>query len=637
MVSKAFLALVKARNSKKNGELKKLKKPPKWLEPLSVKRQYTARLYAYTFQIRKVITEVIYPKLDTWLLGATVTYPDPVTPDQLPRNDSLIDDIINDINLSLILIERLLAPAQQSAIESAKFFGLEIAAFNQIQYQKTINSVLGIDIFLEEPWLVPQLELFANQNAQLISNMTTNEIERVSGYIQRALQEGSNKESIIENIEKSFGITRRHAKLIARDQTSKLNGSLTKLRQQEAGISTYRWQTSGDERVRQDHRVLDGKLCRWDDPTVYFNEKSGKWEKRSKIGGTNVHTSQDVNCFLGIEEVISFDTIKKIFRRFYTGEVIELITEEGFSFKSTPNHPVLTQKGWISVNQVELGDNIFCAGDQGFNTTKMNIQEKKSTFDNLFASIEKIFPFDTSMSSGQFHGDISDHEVNVISIDCELISEWNISDFQNFKEFLFSFSYHLSTQIHLPFYCSIYSSINRLTFAPDSFISVFSQFLTLINSEHRNSIIHSFTSISDYDTLFNKTIFDNVSTSIKSLRELFNAHSLTEQQLKFINRQLFKIFVECTSSIFGSIDTPSDEFLSQSLTSAIQDFANMQNAIPFKIKTCRVVEKRSSIISAHVYNLETLKGYYGICIDKMQAIFHNCRCVPIPVIEGMFQ
>lgn len=304
MVSKVFLDQVKARNSNRNGKLKKLKKPPKWLFPLSPERQYTASLYAYTFEIRKVISEQLLPKIPLWLTGATITYPDPVIPHSeeilenkvLANLDSLIDDIISDLNLTLRIIEELLGPSQARAINSASLISFEIARFNQVQYSKTINSVLGIDIFLEEPWLEAQLELFANQNAQLITNMTVNEIERVSGIIQRALQEGSSLESITENIEKSFGITRRHAKLIARDQTTKLNGSLTKLRQQEVGIKTYRWQTSGDERVRTDHRVLDGKICRWDDPTVYLNENNGKWESRKSIGGTLVHTSQDVNC-----------------------------------------------------------------------------------------------------------------------------------------------------------------------------------------------------------------------------------------------------------------------------------------------------------------------------------------------------
>ena len=623
--------MLKSRLAKRNGELRKLKKPNRLLEPINARRKYTASLYRYTLKIREIVTREITPKLPFWLSGGTLTYPEPNF-----NQDSLIDDIIFSINNTIDAISLLLLPFQNEAIQASYSTALEVASFNQNQFTRSMNSVLGVDIFLEEPWLEPQLELFANQNSELIKSLTETEMDRVSGIVQRGIQEGATYNAIQENIQKSFGITRRHARLIARDQTSKLNASLTKLRQQESGITEYIWQTSNDERVRTDHRAMSGKRCRWDDPTVYFDDQTQKWKKRSSIGGTQVHVGTDVNCFLGNEEVISFDTIKKVFRRFYSGEVVEIITEEGFSFKSTPNHPVLTQKGWVAINQVNLGDNIICAGDQGFNILEMNIQEKKTTFDNLFASLEKIFPFDTSISSGQFHGDISDQEVNVISIDCELISKWNASDFENFKEFLFSFSNYLSTQIHLSFDCSIYSSINRLTFSPESFISVFSQFLTLINSEHRNSIIHSFTSISNYDTLFNKSIFDNISTSVKSLRELFNAHSLTEQQLKFLNRQLFKIFVECTSSIFGSINTPSDEFLSQSLTSTIENFANMQNAMPFKIKTCRVVEKRSSIISAHVYNLETIKGYYGICIDKVQAIFHNCRCIAIPVIEGMF-
>lgn len=304
MVSQSFLQQVKRRNLNKNGKLKRLKKPPKWLFPLTPERKYLAELYSFTLEIRKVISNVLLPKIPIWLAGATISYPDPVLPTQedfelvntLTHHDSLIDDIINEINDSLILVYELLLPKQTQAQNFATFIGLEIAAFNQIQYLKTTNSVLGVDIFLEEPWLEPQLELFSNQNAQLISNMTVNEVERVSGYIQRGLQDGTSFESIAELIEKSFGITRRHAKLIARDQSAKLNGSLTKLRQQEVGIQEFVWQTAGDERVRPDHRVLDGKLCKWNDPTVYFDESTNKWEKRSKIGGTLVQPSQDVNC-----------------------------------------------------------------------------------------------------------------------------------------------------------------------------------------------------------------------------------------------------------------------------------------------------------------------------------------------------
>lgn len=298
--------MLKARHTKKNGDLKRLKKAPKWLEPLTAERSYTFSLFLYTYQIRKAITDNIIPKLPKWLELSTMTYPDPIDP---IKNDDIIDDVLADLDSTLNFIEEILIGPETRAIQAAERTGLEVAEFNGNQNERIVESVLGVDIFQEEPWLETQLELFANQNAQLIQNMTENEIERVSGIVQRGLQEGSSLQSVTENIENSFGITRRHARLIARDQTTKLNASLTKLRQQDLGITRYRWVTAGDERVRQSHRVLDDKICRWDDPTVYLDEVSGKWLKRSTIGGTNVHVGSDVNCrcqsFGIIEDILS--------------------------------------------------------------------------------------------------------------------------------------------------------------------------------------------------------------------------------------------------------------------------------------------------------------------------------------------
>jgi SPP1 gp7 family putative phage head morphogenesis protein len=123
------------------------------------------------------------------------------------------------------------------------------------------------------------LELFASQNAQLIKSLPEQELERVAGTVERGLQQGSRFTDVAKEIQKSFGITHRRAKLIARDQTTKLNASLTKLRQEEVGVEEYIWQTSGDERVRPTHRANDGKKFRWDSPP-------------SKTG----HPGHDVNC-----------------------------------------------------------------------------------------------------------------------------------------------------------------------------------------------------------------------------------------------------------------------------------------------------------------------------------------------------
>jgi SPP1 gp7 family putative phage head morphogenesis protein len=66
--------------------------------------------------------------------------------------------------------------------------------------------------------------------------------------------------------------------LIARDQTSKLNGNLTRLRQEEIGVTRYKWSTAGDERVRPTHRANEGKIFEWANPP-----KTG-------------HPSHEINC-----------------------------------------------------------------------------------------------------------------------------------------------------------------------------------------------------------------------------------------------------------------------------------------------------------------------------------------------------
>lgn len=54
-------------------------------------------------------------------------------------------------------------------------------------------------------------------------------------------------------------VSQSRAELIARDQTLKLNANITKIRAGNAGITSYVWTTSHDERVRPEHAELDGK------------------------------------------------------------------------------------------------------------------------------------------------------------------------------------------------------------------------------------------------------------------------------------------------------------------------------------------------------------------------------------------
>ena len=73
-------------------------------------------------------------------------------------------------------------------------------------------------------------------------------------------------------IEERFDVMQTQAELIARDQVGKMYSAFTQARHQELGVEEYIWQTSGDERVRDSHRAVDGKRFRYDDPPIVDGE-----------------------------------------------------------------------------------------------------------------------------------------------------------------------------------------------------------------------------------------------------------------------------------------------------------------------------------------------------------------------------
>jgi len=63
-------------------------------------------------------------------------------------------------------------------------------------------------------------------------------------------------------------VSLRRARFIARDQTGSLYGDLMNRRFTESGLQRFRWRTSKDERVRDSHEDLEGKVFTWKNGTV---------------------------------------------------------------------------------------------------------------------------------------------------------------------------------------------------------------------------------------------------------------------------------------------------------------------------------------------------------------------------------
>ena len=123
------------------------------------------------------------------------------------------------------------------------------------------------------------------ENVDLISSFTDDMLEKISDLLED--YDGLRVEDMATALEDTFGLTLARAELIARDQVLKLNGRMNQQAQENAGVSHYRWSTSHDASVRDDHADLDDTIHSWDDPPVVNEDKvaKGKPERREHPGG----------------------------------------------------------------------------------------------------------------------------------------------------------------------------------------------------------------------------------------------------------------------------------------------------------------------------------------------------------------
>jgi uncharacterized protein with gpF-like domain len=83
------------------------------------------------------------------------------------------------------------------------------------------------------------------QNVSLIKSIASQHLTDVEGLVMRAVQSGYDLKTLSDELEKRFQLPRHRAELIARDQTSKANSALVRLRQIESGIKKAQWLHSG--------------------------------------------------------------------------------------------------------------------------------------------------------------------------------------------------------------------------------------------------------------------------------------------------------------------------------------------------------------------------------------------------------
>jgi len=119
---------------------------------------------------------------------------------------------------------------------------------------------------LNEPGISSQIDTARMANIALITNAARDYAADVQSVFNDPKNVGLHVKDLTDKLVERGNVSQSRAELIARDQTLKLNGNITQIRQTAAGITSYTWSTSNDERVREEHRELEGQVFTWADP-----------------------------------------------------------------------------------------------------------------------------------------------------------------------------------------------------------------------------------------------------------------------------------------------------------------------------------------------------------------------------------
>lgn len=264
------------------------KRKPK--HPWTLEREYKKNLVNYVKSYEEVVNQLLISKLPILAHQAKSLRPDGV------NADSWVENLAEIINAITILFPQKTSKVMLKNIDT---MANKLNDWNKEDTMAVIRSIIGVDVFIAEPWLKDQLNAWINGNKQyVIKALPSAATTQIQGIVQRGLAQGKQAKDIASEIQDTFGITRRRAEFIARDQVAKLNGNLTQLRQQELGVKKYIWRSMHDNRVRPDHQEFDGNTYAWGDPPVNSN-------------GDAYNPGQDYNCRCVAEPVLD-DLLEKI-------------------------------------------------------------------------------------------------------------------------------------------------------------------------------------------------------------------------------------------------------------------------------------------------------------------------------------
>jgi hypothetical protein len=173
------------------------------------------------------------------------------------------------------LSRRWLRRFDDMAEKLAAYFAQSVSDRADGQLRKILkDGGFAVD-FTMSPAQRDVLNATVNENVALIKSIPREYLSRVEGHVMRSVQTGRDMKQLSDDLQRSFGVSKRRAAIISRDQNNKATAMLTRARHLELGITENVWVHSRGGKVPRPTHVkasAEGVLFDvakgWYDPAV---------------------------------------------------------------------------------------------------------------------------------------------------------------------------------------------------------------------------------------------------------------------------------------------------------------------------------------------------------------------------------
>jgi SPP1 gp7 family putative phage head morphogenesis protein len=236
--------------------------------PDNAERAYARDLIRYAREVNRASARLILPKVGD-IVGAY-------------RKEARLDGWGDDLAALIAEFLRGVGIMGTGTIEALPGRFEVVSNFNDAQFRMVVKaktgvalppkpmagsrSLLGVNLFQDEAFLQPLAVGWVADNTALIKDVPEKLAKDIEAIIRRGTMAGASVRDLQKQIRDRWPMTEHRAKLIAQDQTLKLNASLTRHRLEGVGVKEYTWRSVMDSRVRPEHADYNGKVYSWDKP-----------------------------------------------------------------------------------------------------------------------------------------------------------------------------------------------------------------------------------------------------------------------------------------------------------------------------------------------------------------------------------